>query len=282
MTTRSPDTNPIQKERILVVDDSEAIASLLVEDILPLAGYSARSALDSHAALDLVLDYQPDLILCDLEMPGMNGLDLLRTLEDKGIVIPSILMTAFGSEAIAAQALRMGVKAYIIKPFTTDEIISAIESALAEKRLRSRVSEIEAELTRSRRFILQALHSVGSQLDWNSIANFVSAATGSEMVIIAAVDKESDTLTTIGSTDTSASLKLSIPSKELERLAGRRDVSIFKLANGKRIYTAVCRSIELDARGLLLASETNIGASSVDLSLLRSCALLIGSNLDQS
>lgn len=146
-------------EHILIVDDSIAIASLLANEILPLGGYRATIALSGEEGLEIAQEGGLDLILCDLEMPGINGLDLLRELQAKGINVPAIMMTAFGSEAIAAQALRMGVKDYIIKPFTTEEILAAVERALVERRLRLQMDALNASLEELRQalVVIQAI-----------------------------------------------------------------------------------------------------------------------------
>jgi DNA-binding response OmpR family regulator len=133
-------------EHILIIDDSIAISSLLAEEILPLGGYQVSTADSGEEGLAMLQEFRPDLILCDLEMPGMNGLDFLRELQQKGLDIPAIMMTAFGSEATATQALRLGVKDYIVKPFTTDEILTAIERALTERRLQARLDKAKTTL----------------------------------------------------------------------------------------------------------------------------------------
>ena len=140
-------------EHILVIDDSAAITSLLTKDILPTAGYRATAASSGEEGLEAAQQTEPDLILCDLEMPGINGLDVLRSLKRKGHDIPAIIMTAFGSEATAASALRMGVKDYIVKPFTTEEILAAINRALTETRLRLQIRTMEASLKSHRRIL---------------------------------------------------------------------------------------------------------------------------------
>ncbi len=144
----------MSEERILIIDDSIAIASLLVNEILPLGGYSATAALSGEEGLEIARQVKPDLILCDLEMPDINGLDVLRELQRAGLDIPAIMMTAFGSEAIAAQALRIGVKDYIIKPFTTEEILASVERALAEKRLRKKLESATEGLERYQQALL--------------------------------------------------------------------------------------------------------------------------------
>jgi CheY-like chemotaxis protein len=140
-------------EHVLIIDDSIAIASLLANEILPLGGYRATAALSGEEGLEIAREAPPDLILCDLEMPGIDGLDVLRALQSDGLNIPAIMMTAFGSEAIAARALRMGVKDYIIKPFTTEEILAAVERALTESRLRRKLVQTQATLEEQRQML---------------------------------------------------------------------------------------------------------------------------------
>ena len=166
-------------EHILIIDDSIAIASLLANEILPLGGYQATAALSGEEGLEIARELKPDLILCDLEMPGINGLDVLRTLQSEGTNTPAIMMTAFGSEAIAAQALRMGVKDYIIKPFTTEEILAAVERAMTERRLRRKLEVMEAKLEEHRKAlsVIQAIgHAAGVGVEPKAILSHVILA----------------------------------------------------------------------------------------------------------
>ena len=154
-----------RSERILVVDDSVAIVSLLADEILPLGGYEVTTAGSGEEGLQALISTKPDLILCDLEMPGISGLEMLQEVQEKGANVPAIMMTAFGSEAVATQALRMGVKDYIVKPFTTDEILGAIERALAERRLLSKLENLSATLKEYHQslVVLQAVSQAISQ-----------------------------------------------------------------------------------------------------------------------
>lgn len=158
-------SEPNRSERILVVDDSVAIVSLLANEILPLGGYDVTAAYSGEEGLEAIDLVNPDLILCDLEMPGISGLDMLRTLQEKRGDVPAIMMTAFGSEAVATQALRMGVKDYIVKPFTTDEILASIERALAERRLLVKLKELNRNLNEYHQAlaVLQAISQATSQ-----------------------------------------------------------------------------------------------------------------------
>lgn len=122
-------------EKVLIIDDSEELRSLLAT-LLPYGGYDPYGAGSGQAGLDLVPEIQPDCILIDLELPDTTGLKVLEELNRRGFTIPTIMMTGYGSEGSAARALRLGVRDYLIKPFTTEEVLSSIERALSESRLR--------------------------------------------------------------------------------------------------------------------------------------------------
>ncbi len=155
-------------EHILVIDDSVAITELLTNEILPLGGYRVTAAHSGEEGLEKVEALKPDLLLCDLEMPDITGLDLLQELQLKGADVPAIMMTAFGSEAVATQALRIGVKDYLVKPFTTDEILASVDRALAERRLKTKLAEANAALDECRQalVVMQAVsQAAGAGLD---------------------------------------------------------------------------------------------------------------------
>jgi two-component system, NtrC family, sensor kinase len=114
---------------VLIIDDSDELRSLL-ESILPFGGYQTISAGTGSEGLSLAVQEKPDAILVDLELPDMNGLKVLETLARQRAVIPTIMMTGYGSEGIAARALRLGAFGYLIKPFTTEEVLSSVEKAL--------------------------------------------------------------------------------------------------------------------------------------------------------
>lgn len=122
-------------EEILIIDDNEQIGRMLATSVLPELGYHASTALTGKSGLDRLRARQPDLILLDLQLPDMNGLDFLRILTQEGIDVPVILMTAHGSEMIAVEAFRLGARNYLIKPFSDAEAREAIDRALRERRL---------------------------------------------------------------------------------------------------------------------------------------------------
>ena len=123
-------------ETVLVVDDRDDSLNFLREYILEPNGYKVVEARNGVAAMDIIQTLKVDLIITDLVMPKMGGLELLETLHESGLGIPAILMTFHGSEGTAVRAFRSGARDYIIKPFAVDEMLSAIDHALSESRLR--------------------------------------------------------------------------------------------------------------------------------------------------
>ncbi len=122
-------------EEVLIIDDSRQIAEFLAETVLPHYGYRARVVQTGWEGLAFLKQRQPDLILLDLQLPDASGLDVLRQITEQGYDIPTILMTAHGSEQTAVEAFRLGARNYLIKPFDATEAGSAIERALRERRL---------------------------------------------------------------------------------------------------------------------------------------------------
>lgn len=122
-------------EHILVIDDNRDIARMLADSWLPHLGYRASVRNTGAAGLRAAAEIKPDLVLLDLQMPDVVGLDLLHDLRHTLPDLPVILMTAHGSERTAVEAFRIGIRNYLIKPFTLDFAAEAINAALRERRL---------------------------------------------------------------------------------------------------------------------------------------------------
>lgn len=134
------------KETILIIDDSREIIKHLSTQLLPAFGYNTVHAPSGDKGLELIRQIEPDLVMLDLNLPGMTGLDVLQTLATDKIDVPVVLMTGYGSEKAAIEAFRLGVKDYLVKPFTVDEVIGTIERALVESRLRHDKERLIAQL----------------------------------------------------------------------------------------------------------------------------------------
>jgi len=99
-------------------------------------GYQFITAANGAQGLELALSEKPDLIIMDLRMPRRTGLEVLAALRERDVHIPVILMTFHGSEETAVRAFRLGARDYVIKPYEPEEMLAAIDRALAEGRLR--------------------------------------------------------------------------------------------------------------------------------------------------
>jgi DNA-binding response OmpR family regulator len=126
----------VSGERILVVDDGADMREFVIQYVLRPNGYNYLEARDGLEALDQITANAPDLIVLDLQMPRLDGIGLLQRMKEGGISIPVVLMTFYGSEEIAIEVFRLGVRDYVIKPFTEEELLAAIERGLTEVRLR--------------------------------------------------------------------------------------------------------------------------------------------------
>ncbi|MBI1762407.1 MAG: response regulator transcription factor [Acidobacteria bacterium] len=117
-----------EHKRILVVDDEPQITRVLRRS-LQTHGYDVRTAADGEAALDVLHDWPPDLVVTDLTMPGMDGIELCRQLRLQ-TQLPIIVLSVKGEEQTKVKALDAGADDYVTKPFGMDELLARIRAAL--------------------------------------------------------------------------------------------------------------------------------------------------------
>jgi len=120
------------KANILVVDD-EKIARISLAEILKLEGYKVTDAASGQAALDALSKAEFDLMLLDIKMPGMDGLEVMRKASEIAPDTLIILLTAHGSMESAIEALRQGAHDYLIKPSSPQEILSSVSAGLSRR-----------------------------------------------------------------------------------------------------------------------------------------------------
>lgn len=116
------------EKKILVVDDESQITRVLRRS-LTAHRYSVRTAADGLSALDTFHDWKPDLIVSDLQMPEMDGIELCRELR-KISSVPIIVLSVKGEERTKIEALDAGADDYVTKPFSIDELMARIRAAL--------------------------------------------------------------------------------------------------------------------------------------------------------
>jgi PAS domain S-box-containing protein len=150
-------------ETILVVDDNKQIGNFMARTILPSLGYQTMVAYDGKTALEIVRKNHISLMLLDFQLGETTGLEILRHVIKEGFSIPTILITAEGSEQIAVDAFRLGVHDYLTKPVDADNLEAAISRALAETRLRREKSTLTQQLTEQVSW-LKVLSKVGQSV----------------------------------------------------------------------------------------------------------------------
>ena len=114
--------------RVLIVDDEPPIRKLLRMG-LTAQGYHVLEAPDGATALNLIAE-KPDLVILDLGLPDMQGLDLLRSIRAQNEQVPIVVLSSRGDEAAKVQALDIGADDYVTKPFGTDELLARMRAAL--------------------------------------------------------------------------------------------------------------------------------------------------------
>nr|WP_033825737.1 response regulator transcription factor [Kitasatospora sp. MBT63] len=117
--------------RILVVDDDPTVAEV-VTGYLHRAGYRVDRAADGHQALAAAAEHRPDLVVLDLMLPGLDGLEVCRRLRatEAGADLPVVMLTAKGDEADRILGLELGADDYVTKPFSPRELVLRIQSVL--------------------------------------------------------------------------------------------------------------------------------------------------------
>ncbi|MBI5605361.1 MAG: sigma-54-dependent Fis family transcriptional regulator [Deltaproteobacteria bacterium] len=115
--------------RILIVDDEEDVREVL-SDLLTLEGYTCLTAHDGETALKIIFRQNPDLLLLDYKMPGMDGIEVLGRVKDLKPGLPVVMLTGYGNIAGAVKAMKSGAQDYLAKPFLSHELIKVIQQIL--------------------------------------------------------------------------------------------------------------------------------------------------------
>lgn len=119
----------------LVIDDEKAFGEMMAL-VLQKEGYSVTVVDSAEQGLEHLETHATDLVLCDLHMPGMDGMGFLRAARERGLECTTIMMSAYGTPAAALEAMKLGAYDYISKPFNRDEIILVLRKAEERERLR--------------------------------------------------------------------------------------------------------------------------------------------------
>ena len=131
--------------RILVIDDDTAVRES-IERMLRSAGYTVRSAPSGEEGLALARGGAFDVILSDMRMPGLSGLDVLRKLREQRVDSVFMIMTGFGTIDAAVEAMQLGAVDFVQKPFFRDELLMRVRAAADRRQLARQVDLLQRHI----------------------------------------------------------------------------------------------------------------------------------------
>jgi len=117
---------------VLIVDDEEELAATIAER-LEIRGIRTQTASDGDSALSLIKIKSPDVVVLDLMMPGMGGLEILKQINLLNLNIPVILLTGYGSKERSIEGMNLGAFDYVMKPCNLDDMIIKVQEAANKK-----------------------------------------------------------------------------------------------------------------------------------------------------
>jgi two-component system response regulator AtoC len=169
----------LRQSRVMVVDDDAETLALLRE-VVAKEGYQVEIAEDAETALRRLGEWQPDLVITDIHMPGMDGLALLAAVREKAPDILVILLTAYGSLKTAVDAIKAGAFDYLSKPFVVDDIRLVVRRALEHKKLLRENRSLRDQLRERYRFD----HLVGSSPGMVEVYKLVARVAESDSTVL--------------------------------------------------------------------------------------------------
>lgn len=161
--------------RILVVDDEKVIREILA-DFLSMEGFRVRTAEDGSAALVELSRGHYDLVLSDLKMPNMGGLELLEAISKHTPNVVTVIMTGFGTVETAIDAMKRGAYDYILKPFKVEEVVHTIRRGLEKQKLQAENLRLKEALS-----LYKVSEAIAASLSLDEVLRTVTDATLDEV-----------------------------------------------------------------------------------------------------
>lgn len=164
-------------KHILLIEDSESL-SMIYQNYLEKDGYQVTTAFNGKDALALIDKSKPDLLLLDIQLPDMSGIDILKVIQEKELNIHSIVITAHGSVDIAVETMQLGALDFLTKPFDATRLLVTVKNALENIKLNHILETIQDSQT------LEHFHGfVGSSYSMQAVYRIIKNAAHSKATI---------------------------------------------------------------------------------------------------
>ncbi|MCC6644438.1 MAG: response regulator [Polyangiaceae bacterium] len=171
-----PPSSPEDRPRVLIVDDEQLIRDVLA-DFLGLEGYLVRTAPDGLAAVEELRRRRYDLVISDMKMPRMGGLELLAEIAKLDPTTVTIIMTGFGTVESAIDAMKRGAYDYVLKPFRVEEVIRIVQRGLDKQRLESENLRLKEAVS-----LYQVSEAISASLSLDEVLATIADSTHCELV----------------------------------------------------------------------------------------------------
>ncbi len=168
-------SDPQESARVLVVDDEKVIREILSE-FLTMEGYVVRSVEDGERALTELRLRPYDIVISDLKMPRVSGLQLLEKITEENLNVLTVIMTGFGTVETAIEAMKKGAYDYILKPFKVEEVIHVVQRGLERQRLQAENIRLNEALS-----LYKVSEAIATSLDLDDILDVILQAAVSEV-----------------------------------------------------------------------------------------------------
>src|SRR4249920_4066931 len=163
--------HPEDRPRVLVVDDEKFIRDIIA-DFLGMEGYIVRTAEDGTSAVNELERARYDMVISDLKMPKMGGLDLLKEVARTHPETLTVIMTGFGTVETAIDAMKQGAYDYILKPFKVEEVVHIVQRGLDRQRLQHENLRLKDALS-----IYRISEAIATSLSVEKVLDLVLDAT---------------------------------------------------------------------------------------------------------
>jgi putative two-component system response regulator len=207
------DLEGLTDQSILVVDD-ERLVNAILERYLSQMGYSCITAQSGHEAMEKLEEHPCALALCDVRMPGMDGIELLKRIKQWDDEVAVIMVSAVDNREVAVEAMRAGAYDYVIKPFHLEEVLISVQRALDNRRLILERKEYQRNLERKVEERTRELAQKNEELQ----RLFISAIESIVLTLQAKDEYTEDHSRRVSAHASAIAKELSLPEEEVENI----------------------------------------------------------------